>query len=137
MPDGKFAEPGTIARPLVIGRAVRLVFAAGTFFLFIWYISRYSELVGSDLPPGGYWIAVGIGFFYLPELVNIGFSRGWGRWPEAAVIPFALALIVVDALAYGSAWGPPLGWFVFVLTEFVYALFALSFLLAAALAVPG
>ena len=80
---------------------------------------------------------MGFAFWYFSDLVVVGFSRPWGRWPQVAVFPFALALVVADFAAYGSAWAPPLGWGVFVFTEFFFGFIGISFLLAAILAVPG
>ena len=137
MPLGDFSEAGTLERPLLIGRVGRLIFGAGALFYFIWSISRYTDLVSSDVPGGGYWIGVGFAFWYFSDLVVVGFSRPWGRWPQVAVFPFALALVAADLASYGDAWAPPLGWGVFVFTEFFFGLIGISFLLAAIFAVPG
>ena len=137
MPLGDFQEAGTVPKPLPIGRVGRLVFGAGALFYFVWNIIQLSTRVSSDVPPVGYFVGVGFAFWYFSDLVVVGFSRGWGRWPQAAVLPFALALVVADLVAYGSAWGPPLGWGVFVFTELFFGYIGISFLLAAILAVPG
>ena len=137
MPLGDFQEAGTIPRPLPLGRALRLLFGVGCIFLFIWYISEYTALVGSDVPDAGFWVAFGFAFWYLPDMVVVGFSRAWGRWPQAVAAGVALALVAADLVAYGSAWGPPLGWSLFMLTELFYGLLGVSFVLAAVLAVPG
>ena len=82
-------------------------------------------------------MAVGFAFWYLPDMVDVGLTRTWGRWPQAVAAGVALALVVADLVAYGSAWGPPLGWSLFMLTELFYGLIGVSFVLAAVLAVPG
>ena len=137
MPLGDFVEAGTVARPLLIGRAARLAFAAFTLYPFILFIVIYDDLVGSDIPTVSYWIAVFVAWWYFSDLVVVGFSRRWGRRPQVAVFPVTLALVVADIVAYGRAWAPPLGWGVFLFTEFVFGAFALSFFLAAVFAVPG
>ena len=137
MPLGDFAEAGTVPRPLLIGRAGRLVFGAGLLFYFVWNITQVLDRVSSDVPSIGYFVGVVVAWWYFSDLVVVGFSRKWGRWPQLAMFPFTLGLVVADLAAYGSAWGPPLGWGLFVFTEFVFGFFALSFLLAAVFAVPG
>ena len=114
-----------------------MAFAIGTGFIFIWNILQHTDLAGSDFPVNTYWIAVVFALWYFPDLVVVGFGRKWGRWPQAAVLPVVLALVVTDLLAYGRIWDLPLAWGVFLFTEFVYGFFALSFFLAATLAVPG
>ena len=54
-----------------------------------------------------------------------------------ALLPLALGLVVADLVAYGSGWGPPLGWGLFVFVEFFYGYLGISFLLGAVYAVPG
>ncbi len=137
MPLGDFATAGTLPKPLPIGRLGRLLAAAGTLFYFVWNITRYGDVVGSDVPEGGYWIGVGFAFYFFSDLLVVGFSRPWGRWPQAAVFPFALALIIADLGAYGSLWAPPLAWGVFIFTEFFFVYIGVSFLLAAIFAVSG
>lgn len=137
MPLGDFVEAGTIPRPLPIGRVARLVFGAGALFYFIWNITQYSDRVGSEIPEVGYWVGVGIAYWYFSDLVDVGFSRSWGRWPQAAIIPLAAALVVAGLVAYENAWDLPLSWGVFILVEIFFGFIALSFLLAGTLAVPG
>ena len=67
----------------------------------------------------------------------VGFSRPWGRRPQAAGLLIALALLVADFAAYGTGWAPPLGWGVFIFMAFFFSLIGVAFLAAAALAVPG
>ena len=139
MPLGDFVEAGTSPRPLLIGRTGRLAFGVFTLFVFVVNLVDYEAFVSTDAsdPDVLYWIAVGFAWWYFSDLVVVGFSRRWGRWPQAAVFPFALALVVADLVAYEGAWGPPLGWGVFSFTEFFILFIGISFLLAAIFAVPG
>ena len=144
MPLGDFAEPGTTPRPLAIGRVTRLGFAIYLGVLFILYLLNYTHLAESDFPVSGpthighlYWIAVVFAWWFFSDLVVVGFGRRWGRWPQIAVLPVALALVLIDLVAYGEIWELPLSWGVFLFTEFVFGYFAISFFLAAAFAVPG
>ena len=137
MPLGDFAEAGTIPKPLPLGRLGRFVFGAGALFYFAWNIMQLSNRVSSDIPPVGYFVGVGFAWWYFSDLFVVGFSRPWGQWPRAAVLPIVLALIVADLVAYESGWGPPLGWGLLVFAEFFYGFIGISFVLAAIFAVPG
>ena len=107
MPLGDFAEAGTTPRPLLIGRAGRLAVGAFTLFVFVVNLVDYEVFVSTDAsdPDVLYWIAVGVAWWYFSDLVVVSFGRSWGRWPQVAVFPVALALIVADLVAYESAWG--------------------------------
>ena len=137
MPLGDFAEPGTTPRPLAIGRATRLGFGILLGFFFILNLVSYTELTGSDFPLNTYWLAVGLAWWFSSDLVVVGFGRRWGRWPQVAVFPAVVALVVVDLVASGEIWDRPLALAVFLYTEVVLGFFTASFVLAAALAVPG
>ena len=136
MPTGDFVETGTLPRPLPIARTARLVVGLGLLSLFIWNVIRHARLVDADVPVAGYFVGVGFAFWFFSDIVNLGFSRAWGRWPQAAVFPFALALVVAGLVAYGNAWAPPLAWGVFAFTDFFNVYTGTSFLLAAGLALP-
>ena len=137
MPLGDFVEAGTIPKPLPIGRAGRLVFGAGSLFLFVWLIIHRGDLVGFNVPELSWWFAVGVAFYYFPDVVVVGFSRQWGRWPQAAALLVAFALLLADVAQYATGWAPPLGWGVFLFTAIFFGLIGISFVLAAALSVPG
>ncbi len=137
MPLGDFAEAGTLQKPLIIGRLARLILAGGAGYFFALIVTDYADLVGSSVPTSTYWIGVAIAFWYFSDLVVVGLSREWGRWPQVAVFPFALALVIADIVAYESAWGPPLGWGVFIFTAVFFGFIAISFLLSALFRNPG
>ena len=139
MPLGDFAEPGTVARPLFIGRAARIGFGAFILFVFIVNLFDYGDFITSDIsdPDVLYWIAVALSWWYFSDLMVVTFSLNWGRWPQAAVLPLAVTLLVASLVVYDSAWAPPLGWGVFVFTELFFGALSASLLLAGIFAVPG
>ena len=139
MPLGDFGEPGTVPKPLIIGRAARVATAGFVLFVFIVNLIDYKDVVTSDISDPGvlYWIAVAFSWWYFSDLVVVGFSLGRGRWPQIGVFSFALALTIAGLVAYDSAWAPPLGWGVLVFTEFFFGALSLSLFVAAVLAVPG
>ena len=137
MPLGDFAEPGTTPRPLAIGRVARLGFGLLLGFFFAWNLFSYVDLTDSDFPLNTYWFAVVLAWWFSSDLVVVGFGLRWGRRPQVAALLAVLAVAVVDLVAYGEIWDLPLAWAVFLYTEFVLGFFAISFVLAATLAVPG
>ena len=137
MPLGHFVEAGTTPKPLIIGRSGRLLFGLGAGFYFIWNILQQAELVRADIPVSGYWIGVGFALWYFSDLIVVGFSRRWGRWPQISVAPVVAVLMISSLAVFGDVWDLPLAWGVYVFTEFFYGFIAISFLLSALLAVPG
>jgi len=137
MPLGDFVQPGTISKPLKIGRAGRLLFGVGALYYFAWLIIGRESLIHSNGVEVGWWIGAFFALYYLPDLFVVGLSRPWGRWPQAVALLIATGLLVADFWAYGSGWAPPLAWAIFTFMAFFYGLIGLAFLLAAFLAVPG
>ena len=122
---------------MAIGRVTRLGFGLVLGFFLVLNLIFYADLTDSDFPANTYWIAVVYAWWFFSDLVVVGFGRGWGRWPQVAVLPVLLALVLIDLVAYGQIWDLPLAWGIFLFTEFVLGFFAISFLLAAIFAVPG
>ncbi len=137
MPLGDFVEPGTLPKPLPIGRVGRFIFGVGALFYFAWLVIQRDALVGSNVPELGWWVGVFFAFYYFPDLVVVGFSRPWGRWPQAASVLIALVLLVANFAVYGTGWAPPLGWGVLVFMASFFGLIGVAFLVASVLAVPG
>ena len=137
MPLGDFVQPGTIPKPLTIGRTGRFVFGVGALSYFAWLIFQREDLIGASGIELGWWNGVFFAFYYLPDMVVVGFSRPWGRRPQVAAVLIAIALLAADFAAYGSGWAPPLGWGIYTLTAVFYGLIGVAFLFAAFLAVPG
>ena len=137
MPLGDFVEPGTIPKPLPIGRTGRFVFGVGALAFFVWLVIQRDALAGSSGLNLGLLVGVLFAFYYLPDLVIVGFTRPWGRWPQAAVLLIGLFLLTVDIVAYGTIWAPPLGWGVYIFSAFFFGLIGVAFFFAAVLRVPG
>ena len=137
MPLGDFVQPGTLPKPLTIGRAGRLLFGVGALYYFAWLMFQREALIGTSGIDVGLLTGAFFALYYLPDLFIVGLSRQWGRWPQVAALAASAALLVADFAFYGAGWAPPLGWGVFILTVFFYGLIGVAFLLAAILAVPG
>jgi hypothetical protein len=132
-----FKEPGTYARPRLLGRGIRIIAGLTLIYFFIKTLTGYKGYVGDSLPGGTWWIGAIISFYFLSDVVNIGFTRSWGRWPQAVALILALAAVTFNFIQYGDMWGPPLGLLVYLLMVVVLGYLGISFLLAGILAVPG
>ena len=137
--ETQFEEQGSLPKPGLIGRLVRLL-------LGVWLLSLTYTLV-RDGPAGlldtaapaqwTWWAGVLIGLALTPYVVNIGFTRNWKHWPRMGVLAAAAVLIVIDLISFGTWWAPPLG--VFALLWMVYwsGHLGLSFVLSSLIATPG
>ncbi len=136
--DQDFVEPGILRPPGPIGRLVRLIFGVTCgWFLVALALDGPVQIAARFPYSAGLWLWAIAALYLFSYVINIGFGRSWGRWPQFAVIACALAASITSYLAYNSFWGPPLAWFIIVWLTYVYAHLALSFVLAAILATPG
>ena len=108
------------------------------FFIVMIMIKGTSVLVGFSFPKHpGWWIGIAIGFYVFSYVVNIGYTRTWGLWPQLII---SLAIIIFAAfnlIRWRSIWGPLLGWFILFWLAYVYGHLGISFILAGVLATPG
>ncbi|GIU92793.1 MAG: hypothetical protein KatS3mg011_1699 [Acidimicrobiia bacterium] len=130
--------PGSLPRPGPLGRLLRLVLAA---------VAGVGALAGVEavrsVPPGtrpptlllaGVALLAG---WMLPHLTDMGFGRRWGNRVRVAAAVLAGVLAVVDLVAFGEWWAPPLAWYLVVLIVAVFGWFAVSLAVAGVAAVPG
>jgi hypothetical protein len=134
-----FESTGSLPRPGWIGRIVRL--ALGVWLLSgLYMLVRYGWGVLVDLTPPTnwtWWVFMALGFWLLPPVVNIGFTKSWRRKPQLALAAALAGAVVVDSLVYGTWWGPPLGVLVWFWLVYFSAHLGGSFLLSAVIATPG
>lgn len=134
-------KPGTLPRPGVIGRGVRLL--AGGFILYLFL--RFRLTLEPEVPPDAAGLARLIVTLVLlallcllivPEVVG-QFRAKW-RWPSAGVF---LALLVLaagaDFFRHGVPWGPALGWLLLITIKGLLLVGGISFVLAAFFGTPG
>jgi hypothetical protein len=89
-------------------------------------------------PPTPLLLGVGaVAVWMLPHLTDMGFGRRWGNRVRVAAAVLAGVLAVVDVVAFGEWWAPPLAWYLVVLIVGVFAWFAVSLAVAGVAAVPG
>ena len=131
-------EPGTLPRPGAIGRAARLLFAALCLFALWSVLEQVGDFLGSTSSAlAQFVVAIAVAFWVFPHVVNIGFSKGWRRRPQVAIVLLLLVGAAASWIFYGSILGPPLGLIMFVWLMYVFGHLGVSFALATVLATPG
>ena len=138
MLENSFVELGTFKRLKPVKRAMRLIFGMALIAYFIWQLPKYDVLTTTEFPliPGK-WIGVAILFYFFGDVFNLGLNRRWGRWPQYAFLILLGAAIGSDWLFFGTFWGPPAGWLIFLLQQFTALMIGIGFIFSAALAAPG
>jgi len=136
--DTRFDEQGTLSKPGPIGRLVRLGLGALCLYAVYGLYQQWKyEGVNFDITEPTWLISLAVAVWLFPAVVNIGFTKSWGRWPQWVVVIVAAVLAVVSRVGWGSWIGPPLGLFVFTVMAYTFIHLGLSFVLSAILATPG
>ena len=134
----EFLAPGSLLKPAPIGRVVRVLLGLGALSFVYDAIAYRSEVFGSSPPDFyGWYLAIAVGLWVTPSVLNVGLSRRWGDRPRFVVVALLGATIALDLAVYGTIWAPPLGIVLLVWLIPVLAYLGSSFLLAAAVATPG
>ena len=134
--DFKLQKSGTFFRPGPIGRGLR--FSAGLATLF--FISSLTALrPGGVINIGdiGLWIGLAFTFLLASEVVNIGLGRDFGHWPRYAVVGLLGLGSLGDYLINGVWWGEIITLVIATEILLVLGFLGITFVVAAALAVPG
>lgn len=131
-------DAGTLARPGPIGRLVRM--ALGVFCLYaLWELVLHADTTTaapfSTLDNRLLVMLVPLCVFNY--VVNIGFSKSWGRWPLFA----SLAVLAVSAgsalLVSGTSDSPIFGLPLNLWLAYFYSHLGISFVVSALIATPG
>ena len=130
-------QSGTFFRPGLIGRGLRLIFG-------IWILIAISPLV-TELRPGevisidnwSIWITLAITIWVVNEVVNVGLGRDFGQWPRYGLLGFLALGSLGDYLINGAWWGEIITLVIATELLLVLGFLGISFVVAAALAVPG
>lgn len=134
-----YSAPGTLPRPGVIGRAVRLIsaFLVAYFAFQIWKGVAWVLQTGrvEEIEPINVVISIGV-VVYLARNASLLVGR---RLPGARLVA-VIALAILAAWSFvttGSVLGVPLILPTLLVAFILMALLSVSFFLAAVLAVPG
>jgi hypothetical protein len=132
---------GNLPRPGAVGRLVRLLLGLLLLFFFAQVMRSAPGFLaaqkGWGIPDGDWWIVAAGCFLALSGVVNDGFGRRWGRWPQIVYLVLVVAAAIWDLAVYKVLWAAPLGFVVLLLVLYVLAHAGASFLVSAAVAAPG
>lgn len=136
--DLKLDAPGSLPKPGPVGRIVRLGFGVSC----AWYVAGLLQVGGDLLTGDGHirslvWNGILPGLFLVSYVVNIGYSRAWGKWP-AVVSAAVLALIAVAGyFTAGTVETATFARSIWVWELYVFGHLSISFILAAIISTPG
>lgn len=122
--------------PGPIGRSVRLAFGLTLLYL-IAPLRHYRLGATLDMSDLLLWVGIGFALWVVPEVVNLGWGRRWGRRPQLAAAGLLVAAALLDLLWSGSLFGPWLGLVLAIFLGYVYLHLGFSFVLAGLIAAPG
>ena len=136
--DLKLDEPGSLPKPGPVGRVVRFLFGV----LCLWYVSELiaaaDSLIASDnhvLPL--VWNGILPGLFLISYVVNIGFSRSWGKMPAIASAGLLAVAALASYLSLGTVETVLFARAAWIWEVYLFAHLGLSFVLAAVIGTPG
>lgn len=136
--DLKLDEPGSLPKPGPVGRIVRLLFG----MLCLWYVSELiavsGTLIGADshvLPL--VWNGILPGLFLISYVVNIGFSRSWGKMPAVVSAALLSLTALVGYLSSGTVETTLFARIAWAWELYLFTHLGLSFVLAAVIGTPG
>ena len=134
----QLVEPGTLIRPAVIGRLVRL--ALGLLCLFVLGELIYYRPWTTHDPVStldNRFLVLLAPLCILNYVVNIGFAQSWGRRPRVISLVVLAAFAGVAYLVAGSASNAVFGIPHNLWLAYFYGHLGFSFVLSAVIATPG
>ena len=136
--DLKLDEPGSLPKPGPVGRIVRLLFG----LLCLWYVSELIAVSGTLIAGGGHvlplvWNGILPGLFLISYVVNIGFSRSWGKMPAVVSAALLSLTALVGYLSSGTVETTLFARVAWAWELYLFTHLGLSFVLAAVIGTPG
>lgn len=134
----QFLEPGSLSKPGMVGRSVRLIF--GMFCIYaLWQLFTVAPYVISD--PFTYLanlvLMIAFALCLINYVVNLGFSRNWRNYPLLVSLVWFGSIAVFGYLAGAEFWNRLFGISLLLWLGYFFAHLGISFLLAAILGTPG
>jgi hypothetical protein len=135
------ADPSRLHPPRLVGRLVRL-FTGLLCGLVVWQVLNDLWGMLATHPDvqldTSLWLAIAIGIYEIPEVINIGFSTNWRPlYIRSLVLALLLLTAAVSLVSTGSLIGFPLALAAYIFLLYTYGHLGISFLMAALLATPG
>ena len=136
--DLKLDEPGSLPKPGPVGRVVRLLFG----LLCLWYVSELMDAAGSLTASNGHillsvWNGILPGLFLISYVINIGFSRSWGKMPAIVSASVLAVAALASYLSLGTVETNLFARVTWIWELYLFGHLGLSFVLAAVIGTPG
>ncbi len=131
------ARVARLPKPGPIGRSVRLALGLSLLYFAVYALTHYRLGGSPSARDLGVWIGLAYAVYFLPDVINMGLGRNWGRWPLFVAATVALAAGLIDLAFRGTFLGPAFGLIVFVLIVYAFTHIGLSMIVAAIIAAPG
>ena len=136
--DLKLDEPGSLPKPGPVGRLARLTFG----LLCAWYVKGLIDVAGSLVTSDGHvrtliWNGIIPGLFLISYIVNIGFSRAWGKRPAFASAALIAFVATIGFLVEGSIETGLLARVIWVWEFYLFSHLGLAFMISGIIGTPG
>ena len=82
----RFVQPGTLAKPRVVGRTVRMLLGLACCYGAFQYAVVPHVFLGQDFPHVAVFLWPAVALWLLPPVVNLGFGRSWKNQPRMVVL---------------------------------------------------
>jgi hypothetical protein len=108
--DTDFKDHGTLRPPGPFGRVVRLGFGILTLLPVVSLVPQARTLLSLSGMPTHFtwWLAVALGLWVFPYVINIGFTVSWHGWPRTValiVLATSVALVGGRMMRVGPSQG--------------------------------
>jgi len=130
-------QSGTFFRPGLIGRGLRLIQGLVILFLIGPLLIELRPGMVISIGTWSFWIGLAATIWVANEVVNIGLGRDFAPWPRYGLIELLLLGSLGDYLINGVWWGEIITLVGAAELLLVLGYLGISFVVAAALAVPG
>lgn len=136
--DLRLEEPGSLPRPGPVGRVARLLFGS----LCLWYVSDLLITTKSLVLNDGHivttvWNGMIPGLFLISYVINIGFSRSWGKRPAIASGAVFAAVAMASYLSSGTVESELFARVLWTWELYLFGHLGVSFVLSAVIGTPG
>ena len=136
--DLKLDEPGALPKPGPIGRIARIAFG----LLCVWYVASLFALWGNLIADDGHirsvvWNGIIPGLFLISYIVNIGFSRAWGKRPAIVSAAAIAAMAGIGFVLHGRIETEILAQIIWVWEVYAFGHLSLAFLVSGLIGTPG
>ena len=131
------ARVARLPKPGPIGRSVRLALGLLLLYFAVYALTHYRLGGSPSARDLGVWIGLAFAVYYLPDVINLGLGRSFGRWPLFVAATAVVVAGLIDRVSGGTFVGPAFGLIFVVLIVYAFTHIGLSLILAAIIAAPG